>query len=88
MTHSVGDYWGTVALYRYLTRINVRDMKSESISLHVSWNNIRKNDIGLTAAMHYDIFPRITRLHTVQLLSIHCKDKFGIIQYTNFVHTY
>ena len=59
-----------MALYRDLSCITVSDSKSECISHHVSHNNIGKNDTGLTVAMHYDIFPRITRLHAVLRNSI------------------
>ena len=36
------------------------DIKSEWIRHHSTRNNIRKNDTGLTGAMHYDIFRSIT----------------------------
>ena len=62
---------GTFAIYRYLTRITVRDIKPEWIRHHVSRYNIRKNDTELTGTMHYDIFPRITRLQSVLLYSIY-----------------
>ena len=51
VTLSVGIYQGTVAFYRDLTRITVRDIKSEWISHHYSGNNNRKNDTGLTGTM-------------------------------------
>ena len=88
MTDRVRIYQATVALCRDLGRITVSDIKYECISHHVSGNNIRKIDTGLTGAMHYDIFPRITRLHTVLLQSIHCKDEFGVFRDINFVQTY
>ena len=88
MTHRVGIQQGTVALFCDKTRITVSDIKPECISHHDSGNNIREKDTGLTGAMHYDIFPRITRLHTVLQHSIHCKDAFRILQYIKFVHTY
>ena len=87
MTHRDVIYWGTVALYRDQTRMTVSDSKTECISHHVLRNNIRKKDTGLTCTMHYDIFPRITRLHTVLLHSIHYKDEFRILQYINIVDT-
>ena len=88
MTHWVGIYYGTVALYRDLTRITVSDIKSEWIGLHSTRNNIRKNDTGLTGTIHYDIFPRITRLQTVLLHSIHRKYEFRILQCIILVDTY
>ena len=88
MTHSVGIYYGTVALCSHLTRITVSDIKSEYILNHVSRNNIRKNQTRLTGAMDYDIVPRITQLHTFLLHSIHCESEFTILQDTIFVHTY
>ena len=88
MTNRVGIYKGTVALYRDLARITVSDIKSECTSHYVSRNNIRKYDTGLTGAMHYDIFPRITRLHNVLLHSIHCNDEFLVFQDIHSVHTY
>ena len=36
MTHRVTIYYGTVAIYRDLTRITVSDIKSVCISQHVS----------------------------------------------------
>ena len=37
--------------------------------------------------MHYYIFRSITRLQTVLLHSIHCKNQFRILQYITFVYT-
>ena len=88
MSHCVGIYQRTVAIYRDLTRIAVSDIKSEWIRHHSSRNNIRENDTGLTGTMHYDIFQRITRIKTVLLHSIHCKHQFRILQYIIFVYTY
>ena len=88
MTHRVGIYQRTVTLYRDLTRITVSDSKTEYISHHVSRNNTRKNDTGLTGTMNSDIFPRITRLHMVLQHSVQCKDEFRILQNINFFHTY
>ena len=88
MTHWAGIYQGTVAFYRDQTRMTVSDIKSEWIWHHVSLNNVRKDDTGLTGTMHYDMFRRITRLQTVLLHSIHCKNKFRILQYLIFVDTY
>ena len=87
MTHCVGIYYGTVAIYRDLTRITVSDNKSECILHHSTSNNIKKNDTGLTGTMHYDIFRSITRLQTVLLHSIHCKHQIRILQYIIFVYT-
>ena len=87
MTHCVGIYKGTVAVYRDITRITVSDIKSEWIWHHPTRNNIRKNDTGLTGTMRYDIFRRITRLQTVLLHSKHCKHQFRILQYILFVYT-
>ena len=88
MTHCVGIYLGTVAFYRDLTRITVSDIKYEWIWHHVSRNNIRKNDTGLTGTVHYDIFPRITRLKPVLLHSILSKHEFRILRYIIFVDSY
>ena len=87
MTHCVGNYYGTVAFYRDLTRVTVSDIKSERILGHSTRTNIRKNDPGLTGTMHYDIFRSITRLQTVLLHSIHRKLQFRILQYIIFVYT-
>ena len=87
MSHCVGIYQRTVAFYRDLIRVTVSDVKSEWILQHTTRNNIRKNYTGLTGSMHYDIFPRITRLQTVLLHSIHCKHHFRILQYIIFVYT-
>ena len=87
MTHRVGIYQRTDALYGDLTHITVSDVKSECISHNDSSNNNRKNDTGLSGTMKYDIFSRITRLHKVLLHSIHCKDEFCTLQYINFVYT-
>ena len=76
-----------VVFYRDLTRKTVSDIKSEWLWHHSSRNNIRKNDTGLTARMHYDIFPRITRLQRVLLHSIHCKHQLRILQYIICVYT-
>ena len=87
VTHCVGIYQGTVAFYSDLTRITVSDIKSERIWHHSPRNNIRKNYTGLTGTMHYGIFRSITRLQTVLLHSIHCKNQFRILQYIIFVYT-
>ena len=87
MTHCVGIYYGTVAFYRDLARITVSVIKSEWIWRQSTRNNIRKNDTGLTGTINYDIFPRITRLQSVLLHSIHCKHQFRILQYIIFVYT-
>ena len=88
MSHRVGICWGTVAIYRDLTRITVSDSKTESISHHDFRNNIRNNYSRRTGTMNYDIFPRITRLHTFLQQSIHCKDEFRILQDIYFItHT-
>ena len=87
MTHRVGIYQGAVLFHRDLKRKTVSDIKSEWFWHHTSRKNIRKNDTGLTGTMHYDIFPRITRLQTVLLHSIHCKHQFHILQYITFVYT-
>ena len=87
-THRVEIYWGTDALYRDLTRITVSDIKYACPTHCVFRNNIRKNETGLTGTMHFDLFPRITRLHTVLLQSMHCKDEFRILHYIKLVHTY
>ena len=85
ITHCVGIYYGTVAFYHDLTRITVSGVKSEWIWHLSTRNNIRKNDTGLTGTMHYDIFRSITRLQTVLLYSIDCKNQFRILQYIIFV---
>ena len=87
ITHCVGIYLGTVAFYRDLTRITISDIKSDWIWHHSTRNNIRKNDTGLTGTKHYDIFRSITRLQTVLLHSIHCKNQFRILEYIMFVYT-
>ena len=88
MSHCVGIYQRTVAIYRDLTRIAVSDIKSEWIRHHSSRNNIRENDTGLTGTMHYDIFRSITLLQTFLLHSIRCKHQFRILQYIILVYTY
>ena len=75
-------------IFRDLTRMTVSDIKSELTSHHVSLNNIRENDTGLTGTMHYGIFRRITRLQAVLLHSIHCNYEFPILPYIIFVDTY
>ena len=87
MTLCVGNYWGTFAFYRDLTRITVSDIKSEWTWHHSTSNNIRKNDTGPTGMMHYNILRSITRIQTVLLHSIHCKHQFRILQYIIFVYT-
>ena len=87
MTNCAGIYKGTVAFYRDLTRITVSDIKSEWIRHHSTRNNIRKNDTVLTGTMHYVISRSVTRLQTVLLHSIHCKNQFRILQYIIFVYT-
>ena len=87
LTRCVVIYYGAVAFYRDLTRITVSDIKPEWIWHHSTRNNIRKNDTGLTGTMHNDIFRSITRLQTVLLHSIHCKNQFRILQYIIFVYT-
>ena len=88
MTHCVEIYQGPVAFYCDLTRITVNDIISEWIRRHSSRNHIRKNDTRITGTMHYDIFPRITRLQRFPLHSIHCKHQFRILQYIIFVYTH
>ena len=88
MTNRVGIYLGTVAFYRDLTRMTVSEIKPEWIWHHVSLNNIRKNDTGLTGKMHYVIFRRTTRLQMVLLHSIHCNNEFRILENIIFLNTY
>ena len=86
MTHRVGIYNGRVSLYRNLTRITVSDSKTGCISHHVPRNSINNSETRLPGTMNYDTSRRTKLLHTVLLLSIHCKDDFSILQYINFVH--
>ena len=79
MIQRVGNCLGKVALYRDLASITVSDIKSECITNHVSRNNIRINDTGITGTTNFDVFP----VH-----SIHCKDEFRMLQAINFVHKY
>ena len=87
MTHRVGNYQGAVVFYRDLTQKLSVTSYLNGFDITLPANNLRKNDIGLTGTMHYDIFPRITRLQTVLLHSIHCKHQFRILQYIIFVYT-
>ena len=67
MTHRIGIYKGTVALYPDQTRVSVSGSKTECSSLHDTRNNIRNNETRLSGAINYDTFPRITLSHTVLL---------------------
>ena len=80
MTQRVVIYYGPVVFYRDQTCITINDLKSEWMCHQVSRNNIRENDTGLTGAMHYVIFRRITLLQTVLLHSIHSKYEFHVLQ--------
>ena len=88
MTHTVGIYYGADVYPRDLTRITDSGFKSEWIWHHISGNNNRKKDTVLTGTMHCDIFPRITRLQTVLLHSIHCNYEFRRLQCITYEDTY
>ena len=60
MTHRIGIYQGTVALYRDLTGITVGDSKTECISHNISRNNIRNKETRLSGTVNYETFLRIT----------------------------
>ena len=52
MTDRDGIYLGAEVFYRDPTRITICGIKSEWMRHHVSQNNIRQNDTGLTGTMH------------------------------------
>ena len=87
MNHRVGIDKGDVEFHRGLTRKTVSGIRFESICHHVSRNNIRKNDTGLTGTMHYDLFRRITRLQAVLLHSKNSKYELHILRYITIVDT-